>query len=265
VLSYQHGYHAGNAADVHKHAVLASALDYMTRKNKPLTYVETHAGRGVYDLRSAEALKTGEAAQGIGRLEGRFVPDHPYLHALTVARERFGASAYPGSPLVAASLLRPGDRMHLCERHPVELAALQAAMGPLGARILAGDGYQLARALLPPDPRRGMVVIDPSYETSDDYAVMPAFVAEVMRRWNVGVVMLWYPLLHTPRHEAMVRALEVACPDGLRHEVRFPPARDGHRMVGSGLFVVHPPFGLERAAAQVAQVITQGQGGSPPA
>jgi len=251
-------------ADVHKHAVLAAALDYMTRKDKPLSYLDTHAGRGVYDLAAPEAVKTGEAAQGIGRLERGFAADHPYLHALQVARARFGPSAYPGSPLVAAALLRPGDKIHLCERHPAELAALEAAMGPLGVRVHGGDGYRLAKALLPPDPRRGVVMIDPSYETAADYADMPAFVAGVVRRWNVGVVVLWYPLLRIPRHTQMLAVLAAACPDALRHEVRFAPAREGHKMVGSGLFVVNPPFGLELAAAEVARVIVAGEGGAAP-
>ena len=258
MLSYQHGYHAGNLADVHKHAVLAAALDYMTQKDKPLSYIETHAGRGAYDLAAPEALKTGEAAAGIARVEHGFAPDHPYLHALSVARARFGATAYPGSPLVAASLLRPGDRIHLCERHPAELSALRAAMEPLGARIHAGDGYQLLRALLPPEPRRGIVVIDPSYETPEDYTDMPGVIAGILRRWNVAVVMLWYPLLSGQRHGAMLSALEAAHPGALRHEVGFAPARAGHKMVGSGLFVINPPFGLDLRAEDVARVIGAG-------
>ena len=258
MLSYQHGYHAGNLADVHKHAVLAAALDYMTQKPKALSYIVTHAGRGVYDLSAPEALKTGEAAAGIARVERGFAPDHPYLHALSVARSRFGATAYPGSPLVAASLLRPGDRIHLCERHPAELSALSAAMEPLGARVHAGDGYQLLRALLPPEPRRGIVVIDPSYETAEDYTEMPGVIAGIFKRWNVAVVLLWYPLLSTPRHGAMLAALEAAYPDALRHEVGFPPARAGHKMVGSGLFVINPPFGLHLRADEVARIIAQG-------
>lgn len=258
MLSYQHGYHAGNLADVHKHAVLAAALDYMTQKDKPLSYLETHAGRGAYDLAAPEALKTGEAAAGIARVERGFAPDHPYLHALSVARARFGATAYPGSPLVAASLLRPGDRIQLCERHPAELSALRVAMEPLGARIHAGDGYQLLRALLPPEPRRGIVVIDPSYETPEDYTDMPGVIAGILRRWNVAVVMLWYPLLSVQRHEAMLSALEAAHPGALRHEVRFAPVRAGHKMVGSGLFVINPPFGLHLCADDVARVIGAG-------
>ena len=124
MLSYQHAYHAGNAADVHKHALLALALDYMARKPKPLTSLETHAGRALYDLAGAEARKTGEAAAGIGRMQGWFAPDHPYARALAAAQAQGGASAYPGSPLIARTLLRADDRLVLAERHPQEVAAL---------------------------------------------------------------------------------------------------------------------------------------------
>ncbi|MGL4312068.1 MAG: 23S rRNA (adenine(2030)-N(6))-methyltransferase RlmJ, partial [Paracoccaceae bacterium] len=158
MLSYQHGYHAGNMADVHKHALLSVALDYLTTKDKPLTYVETHAGRGLYRLDAAEAIKTGEAAAGIGRAEALrwFSGDHPYARHLARIRMTYGAQAYPGSPLIAAEALRKGDRMHLAELHPQEHAALAAVMAPYGARVLAEDGLTLALAITPPEPRRGL-------------------------------------------------------------------------------------------------------------
>ena len=128
MLSYQHAYHAGNMADVHKHALLAWILDYLTQKDKPLCYIETHAGRGLYDLAGDAAAKTGEAAQGIDRAAARFPPDHPYIRLLARTRAAHGPRAYPGSPMLAALALRPGDSLHLAELHPQEHAALADAM-----------------------------------------------------------------------------------------------------------------------------------------
>ena len=125
MLSYQHAYHAGNMADVHKHAILSFVLDYLVQKPKPLSYMESHAGRGLYDLSGAEALKTGEAVAGIARVQDRFPPDHPYMRALGAIRDTAGADAYPGSPLIARTLLRGEDTITLGEMHPQEVAALR--------------------------------------------------------------------------------------------------------------------------------------------
>lgn len=252
MLSYQHGYHAGNLADVHKHALLAAMLGYLTGKDKPLSYLETHAGRGLYATDAPEAVKTGEAAQGIGRVAGRFGPGHPYARVLARVRALHGPAAYPGSPMVAALMLRPGDRMHLAELHPQEHAALVQAMRPYGAQVHREDGLKMALARTPPDPRRGLMLIDPSYEVKADYAALPGLIGAVHAKWNVGVIVLWYPVLTTGAHLPMLAALEAAgLPKTLRHEVRFAPAREGHGMVGSGLFVVNAPFGLAEEAGRV--------------
>jgi 23S rRNA (adenine2030-N6)-methyltransferase len=245
MLSYQHSYHAGNLADVHKHAVLAWVLDYMTRKDKPLSYLETHAGRGFYDLSDAAALKTGEAAKGVSLLLPHFPDEHPYLHAVATCRQKHGETAYPGSPLIASHFLRAGDRCDLAELHPAEAKALAAAMAGSAARLHREDGFAMAKALLPPTPRRGLMLIDPSYEIKADYEGIPRHVARYAQVWNVGIIMLWYPLLGDARHLPMLDSLTATAPDGLRHEVRFPPARQGHGMCGSGLFILRPPFGLD--------------------
>ena len=255
MLSYQHHYHAGNAADVHKHAVLAWVLEYLTRKPKPLSYIETHAGRGLYDLGAPEALRTGEAAAGIGRLESRLPPGHPYRRALDAVRRARGADAYPGSPALAAELLRPGDPMHLAELHPAEGAALAEAMAHR-ARIHAADGIATAFALCPPVPRRGLLLIDPSWEIKSDYAAMPGTLRKLHRAWNVGVLMLWYPLLRDARHASMLAALEALdLPGALRLEARFSQVREGHNMTGSGLFVVNAPWGLAEQARDLARLL----------
>ena len=255
MLSYQHLYHAGNLADVQKHALLAWMLDYLTQKGKPLTYIETHAGRGLYNLGADEALKTGEAAAGIARLETRFAPDHPYRRRLNEVRSRFGPLAYPGSPLIAAISLRDGDTIHLAELHPQEHRELVANLGPWGAHVQMRDGLEMALALTPPTPRRGLMLIDPSYEVKADYDRLPKVIGQIARKWNVGIIVLWYPVLEGAPHRAMLAELQGQFGDALRLEVRFPPARDGHRLIGSGLFVVNPPFGLADEAERVAQTI----------
>ena len=252
MLSYQHAYHAGNLADVHKHALLASALDYLTRKDKPLSYLETHAGRGLYHLDSLEARKTGEAAQGIARVAGWFSPDHPYARARADIAATHGPAAYPGSPLIAATLLRAMDSMTLAELHPAEHAALCKAIPRADTRILQEDGLAMALSRTPPDPRRGLMLIDPSYEVKTDYDRLPAILTQLHRKWNVGVLMLWYPILTSGVQSGMVRSLRKSFPEALSHEVRFPPARPGHGMIGSGLFVVNPPFGLQDEAARLS-------------
>jgi 23S rRNA (adenine2030-N6)-methyltransferase len=252
MLSYQHIYHAGNAADVHKHALLSVALDYMARKAKPMCYVETHAGRAMYDLSAPEAVKTGEAAAGIGRMEHWFGPDHPYARALAHARALAGPTAYPGSPRIAQTLLRDDDPITLAELHPRERAALQDALP--GVLVRGEDGPAMAKAMVPPTPRRGLLLIDPSYELKSDWTVMPTLVAALHRRWNVGVLMLWYPVLANEAHLPMVETLDtLGLQDAIRTEVSFPPARPGHGLLGSGLYVVNPPYGWADAAADLAR------------
>lgn len=251
MLSYQHAYHAGNLADLQKHALLAWMLDYLTAKPKPLSYLETHAGRGLYDLAGPESEKTGEARAGIGRaLAEDWLPaDHPLLGALDQIRRLHGPDAYPGSPLIARYFLRPEDEAHLAELHPAEHEALSHVGG--FAHLHRQDGFAMAKAVCPPTPRRGMLLIDPSYEVKADYDAVPRHIAQIARKWNVGVIALWYPILTDDRQKPMVEALRRDHPEALISEVRFPPARPGHGMVGSGMFVINPPYGLEEEARRI--------------
>lgn len=255
MLSYQHAYHAGNAADVHKHALLSSALAYLTNKDKALSYLETHAGRGLYDLSDAAAIRTGEAEQGVARLLQRFPETHPYRRVMAEFRADHTATAYPGSPLIAARLLRRFDRIDLAELHPQEFAALNTAMPPSpNTRIHQRDGLEMAKALTPPDPRRGLMLIDPSWEVRADYGRLAALVPRLHRKWGVGIVMMWYPILADRRHLPMVRALREDIPEIMIHEVRFPPARDGHGMEGSGMAVINAPWGLAEEAERLTEI-----------
>jgi 23S rRNA (adenine2030-N6)-methyltransferase len=244
MLSYQHAYHAGNLADVHKHSLLAWTLNYLIQKDKPLTYIETHAGRGLYDLTGPESTKTAEAAAGISIAEQWFTLDHPYRSALQKLRAHHGQTAYPGSPLIAALTLRETDPIHLAELHPGEHRALHQTLTPYGAHVVEKDGFSHALAITPPTPRRGLMLIDPPYEIKADYANIPGFITQISRKWNVGIIMLWYPILTDAPHLAMTKPLS-QLPNALIHEVRFPPAREGHRMIGSGMFILNPPYGIE--------------------
>ncbi len=244
MLSYQHGYHAGGPADLHKHIVLAELLVRLTAKPRGISYLETHAGRGLYDLAAPEAKKTGEAAQGIGRIA--VDPATPFGRALAATRERHGAVAYPGSPRVARSLLRPQDRLALMELHPTEHAALLVALDGPGVAIHRRDGFEGALALAPLRPRRGLVLVDPSYEVKSDYQAAAAFVLRLVAKWPEAAVLLWYPLLPAARHKALLRGLSPLQP--AVDEVDFDPA-PARGMTGSGLALVNAPHGAEAAFA----------------
>ncbi|MGZ9810638.1 23S rRNA (adenine(2030)-N(6))-methyltransferase RlmJ [Pseudoroseicyclus sp. H15] len=255
MLSYQHGYHAGNGGDVHKHAVLAWVLAYLTAKDKPLTYVETHAGRGLYDLAGVQALKTGEAAAGIALAEPLLPEGHPFLEALEATREAYGPTAYPGSPLIAKHFARDSDRLYLAELHPQEHAALQELASDW-AEVSKEDGAAMAKRLLPPEPGRGLVLIDPSYEVKEDYAAMTALVKTLHKHWPVGVKILWYPVLAAGLHEPMVEALSEL--DGaVRFEVPLRPPKPGHRMTGSGLILLNAPYGFADEQARLADIFAR--------
>jgi 23S rRNA (adenine2030-N6)-methyltransferase len=242
MLSYQHGYHAGNAADLHKHIALAELLARLTRKPRGITYVETHAGRGIYDLAAPEALKTGEAARGIDRIVTD--AETPYGAAVAQVRERYGPRAYPGSPVIARLLLRPQDRIELMELHPAEHAALGAALAGGGVAIHRRDGREGVLALSPFKPRRGLVLVDPSYEIKSEYAETATFARRLIAKWPEAAVLIWYPILSAGRHAELL--------DGLTDlPLRFDETRFVERpergMTGSGLVLLNGPHGSDAA------------------
>ncbi len=245
MLSYQHGYHAGGPADLHKHIVLAELLARLTLKPRGISYLETHAGRGLYDLAAPEAVKTGEAARGIGRIAPD--PATPFGRALAAARAASGVSAYPGSPLVARALLRPQDRVTVMELHPAEHAGLVAAMGGEGTAIHRRDGFEGALALAPLKPRRGLVLVDPSYEVKAEYEAAAGFVRRLVAKWPETAVLVWYPLLPEGRHRGLLAGLG-ALPV-LVDEVGFAPAPE-RGMTGSGLVLVNGPHGAREVFAE---------------
>lgn len=257
MLSYQHSYHAGCLADVHKHAVMSVLLSILIQKDKPLTYFETHAGRGLYDLTSDDALKTGEAKLGIQKLMDDIDSDHPYKKALQVIHDCYGANAYPGSPMIAANILRDIDRMHLMELHPGEIEHLREAMNKTGAKIHHRDGYEGVLALSPPNPARGIALIDPSYEVKTEYDAAANFIQKLHKKWPVGVIALWYPILPAGLHKGMCEQIRAqGYPKILIQEIMFPSLKDRPGMDGSGMIVINAPYGLAEAFEKIPDLFS---------
>lgn len=244
-MNYRHAYHAGNFADVVKHVALVGALLHLRKKETPFAVVDTHAGRGAYDLAGGEAARTREADAGIARLGVLPTKGLPlflteYMH---LAR---GEARYPGSPLIAARLLRPQDRLVAFEKHPEEAAALVVTLRPFAkARVIAGDGYAQLAALLPPLERRGLVLIDPPYESETDFADAAGAVAGVMKRFATGVVLVWFPIKSKAEADAFCgEALASGVTKALRIDIAVDvPARDAkERLSAAGLLVINPPY-----------------------
>jgi 23S rRNA (adenine2030-N6)-methyltransferase len=245
MLSYQHIYHAGARADVHKHLALVMLIRRLQHKPTSMCFVDAHAGRGIYDLRSAEATTTNEARDGIVHLAGAAEPPDPvrdYLNIVAGFNPGGGLRYYPGSCAIAQSLLREGDRAVLLELHPQEAAALKDMVaGDRRVSVHARDCYEGLPALLPPPIRRGIVLIDPSYEVKSEYGAVVELLSKVLRRWSTAVCVLWYPILREARHRHLLRsAAALALPSVTVCELRFRAAQGG--LAGSGLIVVNTPW-----------------------
>ncbi len=275
-MNYRHHFHAGNAADVLKHLVLTAILRHLGRKPAGFCYLETHAGRGLYDLASDAAQRSGEHLEGIGRLWD--VPGLPPEAADYVDQVRAANPAgdgpprlryYPGSPSIAHHLLRPQDRMILCELHPEEHRALRRELG--GDRRVAihrMDGYQAIRAFLPPKERRGLCLIDPPYERPDELDAALAAIREANERFPGGIIAAWYPI----KAAAPVRAFQAALisarvPRVLAVELSPYPDDRADRLSGSGMLLVNPPdqldVGLRRTLPALVPRLDFHESGAP--
>lgn len=263
MLSYQHGYHAGNFADVVKHLTLVRILDYLCQKEKPIFYLETHSGKGLYDLKSAEARKTAEATQGIEVLwaHQKQLPDvfRPYLDTIHAYNPDGSLRYYPGSPALALQQLRQQDRLYCCELHPREWTALQQVprhRREMKMHVSHTDGLERLAALLPPPERRGLVFIDPSYEIKTDYQSIPTYVQHAYRRFSQGVYCIWYPILSEKWHIQMLSSFAKISPRHLRVEFNLStPTHPG--MTGCGLWVMNPPYVLAAELKQALSVLVK--------
>ena len=243
-MNYRHAFHAGNVADCVKHALLVTLLGLMQRKPAPVFVLDTHAGRGDYDLMADEAARTGEWRQGIARLMPPPPPLAPYVSLV----ERLGL--YPGSPALLRAMLRPGDALACCELHPEDAAALRRRFrhDPAVA-VHARDGYEAIRALLPPVQRRALVVIDPPYEQPGEFDRVLTALTEGATRFPDGVYAAWYPLKHrTPVNAFHVNIRHAGLRDVVAAELWLRPPTDPARLNGCGLLVRNPPWGFEDAA-----------------
>jgi 23S rRNA (adenine2030-N6)-methyltransferase len=251
LLSYRHAFHAGNHADVLKHLVLAESLAYLCAKDKPLWYIDTHAGAGRYALGSHEGRGEAEYRGGIARIwEQSALPPALARYRSLVARLNPGGKLrhYPGSPLLAGMLLRPSDRMWLHELHPSEVGPLERSVRDLAApaRVLEEDGLAGLKALLPPKPRRALVMIDPPYERKEEYGAVLGALADALTRFASGVYLLWYPLLaQTESRRLPERLMALGAERWLQVELHLrEPAGPGSGLLGSGMHVINPPYTL---------------------
>lgn len=248
-MNYRHIYHAGNFADVAKHVGLVYCLDAMKRKDTAFFVLDTHAGRGYYDLHGAEAQKSGEAERGVQRLLSSAAAGEPLAAYFAALGARPGArlARYPGSPALIAAALRPQDRAVCNELIPAEARAAERELDSSGRlRIEVGDGYAALRSHLPPAERRGLVLIDPPYESPDELASVSAALADAHRRWPTGTFLAWYPIVSAAqrrRVHARFAALRLA--KMLLADLAVHPDDASVGLAGSGLLLVNPPYGAD--------------------
>ena len=250
MLAYRHAFHAGNHADVLKHAVLTLVLRHMNLKEKAYRLVDTHAGAGGYSLEGAYAQKKGEYEQGIARLWPREDLPAPVADYVNLVR-RFNPDGqlkqYPGSPAFAQMLLRPQDQLRLFELHPTDFRILNAFVGEsTGAEAKCADGFVALKGQLPPPSRRGVVLVDPSYEGHADYGKVVAMLREAVPRFAEGTYMVWYPQVQKLEAARLPKRLQALAPKGWLHArltVQRPDSQ-GFGLAGSGVFIINPPFTL---------------------
>ncbi|MGB3620697.1 MAG: 23S rRNA (adenine(2030)-N(6))-methyltransferase RlmJ [Ketobacter sp.] len=264
MLSYRHAYHAGNQGDVLKHWVLVLCLEYLKRKDKPFFYMDTHAGAGQYSLMDAYARKTAESDSGIARIWNdakapAVLSDYLTLVASFNKVKPPKLHSYPGSPVVAAALMRSDDRLRLIEMHSSDRAKLeQHFCRDRRVKVMDGDGFQLLKGLLPPVTRRGIVLVDPSYEMKTDYQRVPGCLKESLNRFASGTYLVWYPLINSlPAQRYSDQLKKLPCDNWLDVQLRVNSPPQGHGMYGSGMFVINPPWTLKADLEQGLPYLTE--------
>lgn len=256
-MNYRHAFHAGNVADVFKHAVLCRILSYLTEKPAAFRVIDTHAGAGLYDLSSTEALRGGEWQAGIGRLmaavDAGDVPERaaavlkPYLDVIGALNERGSLKTYPGSPALTRAFLRADDRLTACEvesKAEVQLSRHLRNDGRI--KVIGIDGWSAMTAYVPPPERRGLVLVDPPFEEEADFHRLSHTLGLAHRKWATGIYALWYPIKGRGEADALIkRVRKLGIAKVLRAELLVSPVKDQSRLNGSGLILVNPPWTLE--------------------
>ena len=276
-MNYRHAFHAGGFADVLKHIVLVRILTYLQEKQAPFRVIDTHAGAGLYDLTSEEARRGGEWLTGIARLmQARFSDNvlplvSPYLDIVRAFNGPGQLKAYPGSPLIARALLRPQDRLTACEvESNTRKRLIDALRRDAQARVVDLDGWTALPAFVPPNERRGLVLIDPPFEAKDEFKRMADGFTEAFAKWPTGSYLLWYPVKsrratdELARHVADVVAASKPAGKSLRLEFSVAPQEAGGGLASTGLLIVNPPWTL---AAELKTILPElekplGQGGA---
>ncbi len=252
-MNYRHGYHAGNFADVTKHIALVAILLHLRKKETAFSVVDSHAGCGAYDLSGEQSLRTGEAGKGVARLMD-LSGDMPEALSTYLSLVREG-KLYPGSPMIAARLLRPQDRLMAIEKHPEEFETLKQALSPLRNAIAEqGDGYSRGIKLVPPPSRRGLVLLDPPFEADEEFSDLARALRDGYRKFATGIYLAWYPIKLQAQADAftgevlaggMVKAMiidtSISAPEG--------------KLGQAGLLVINPPYGLDAAMRASAALI----------
>jgi 23S rRNA (adenine2030-N6)-methyltransferase len=262
-MNYRHIYHAGNFADVLKHAVLARLIVYLQQKDKAFRVIDTHAGIGLYDLSSVEAQKTGEWQDGIGRLISAELPTDvapllaPYLDAVRALNPDGGVSLYPGSPKLTRMLMREQDRLSAMELHPADCETLRDLFaGDYHVRVTELDGWLALGAHLPPKEKRGLVLVDPPFELEGEYERLVDGLAKAHRRFPGGTYCLWYPIKKgAPIAEFHAALKETEIPKMLCAELSVRSDRETTGLSGSGLIIVNPPYTLHDELKRLLPVL----------
>ncbi len=263
-MNYRHAYHAGNHADVLKHALLARALERLVAKDKPLAVLDAHAGLGTYDLQGIAASKTGEWQSGIGLMEAAFAPDieavlAPYRKVIATLNMDGPNRFYPGSPDIALQLLRGGDRLIANELHPEEAATLRVNYaGEKRLTITMMDALAVVKQQLPFKERRGLVLIDPPYEVTDESDRVRRMIVEAVRRFETGCLMVWYPVTtDTFVDDLLFGVSNTGIGNILCAELRVKNTHEHSGLSGSGMIIRNPPFGLEEDAKLLLPALAQ--------
>jgi 23S rRNA (adenine2030-N6)-methyltransferase len=268
-MNYRHAFHAGNFADVVKHATLARIVAYLKEKPAAFRVIDTHAGAGLYDLSGPEASRTGEWRAGIGKLAAAELAPTvrdllaPYLDAVRSFNSADPLQVYPGSPALVRCWLRRDDRLIACEREPNAARALAEHMrGDRRIKAVAIDGYMALNAYVPPPERRGVVLVDPPFEQTDEFERLAEALSAAHRKWPTGVYLLWYPIKTADEAATFARRLAaLAIARILRVECSLP-ARGDDRLRGAGLIVVNPPWTLHDELGVLLPALAQALGGA---